>query len=69
MSPVTASSSAGRPASLSYIVAAASSPFFGFSPLAIVLWGGSPLGVVSLGSCSAGTSRHLVLLPVLIITP
>ena len=69
VSPVTALSSAGRPASLSYVVAAASSPSFGFSPLAIVLWGGSPPGVVSLGSCNAGASRHLALLPVLIITP
>ena len=69
VSPVTASSLAGRPASLSYVVAAASSPSFGFSPLAIVLWGGSPLGVVSLGSCCAGASRHFVLLHVLIITP
>ena len=65
VSPVTA----GRLASLSYVVAAASSPSFGFSPLAIVWWGSSPLGVVSLGSCTAGVSRHLVLLPVLIITP
>ena len=64
VSPVTASSSVGRPASLSSAVAAASSPSFGFSPLANVLWGCSPLGVVSLGSGSAGASRHLVLLPV-----
>ena len=64
VSPVTASSSVRRPASLSSAVAAASSPSFGFSPLANVLWGCSPLGVVSLGSGSAGASRHLVLLPV-----
>ena len=39
------------------------------SPLAIVLLCCSPLGVVSLGSCSAGASCQLVLLPVLIFTP
>ena len=69
MSPVTASSSVGRPASLFSVVAAACSSSFGFSPLAIVLLCCSPLGVVSLGSCSAGASCHLVLLPVLIFTP
>ena len=49
VSPVTALSSVGRPASLSSAVAAASSPSFGFSPLANVLWGCSPLGEVPLG--------------------
>ena len=39
MSPVTASSSAGHPASLSSTVAAASSTSFGFSPLAYVFSG------------------------------
>ena len=63
VSPVTASSTVGRPASLSSVVAAASSSSW-FSPLAIVLLCCSPLGVVSLGSCSAGESCHLILLPV-----
>ena len=69
VSPVTALSSAGHPASLSSVVAAASSSSFWFSPIDIVLLCCSPLGVVSLGSCSAGASCHLVLLPVLIFTP
>ena len=60
MSPVTASSLVGRPASLSSVVAAASSSSFWFSPLAFVLLCSSPLGVVSLGSCSASASCHLV---------
>ena len=69
VSPVTALSSAGHPASLSSAVAAASSPSFGFSPLAYVFWGCSPLGGVSLGSGCAGASRLLVLFTCLIFTP
>ena len=64
VSPVTASSSTGHPASLSSAVAAASSTSFGFSPLAYVFWGCSPLGGVSLGSGCASASRLLFILPV-----
>ena len=64
VSPVTALSSAGHPPSLSSALAASSSPSFGFSPLASVFWGCSPLGGVSLRSGNAGTARLLVILPV-----
>ena len=64
VSPVTTSFSAGHPTSLSSALAAPSSTSFGFSPLAYVFWGCSPLGGVSLGSDSADASRLLVILPV-----
>ena len=69
MSAVEASSMFARTASLSSIVAAASLSSFWFSPLAIFLLCCSPLGVVSLGSCGAGSCCRLVILPVLIFTP
>ena len=64
VSPVTASSSAGHPSSLSSALAASSSTTFGFSPLDSVFWGCSPLGGVSLQSGSAGAARMLVILTV-----
>ena len=64
VSPVMASSSAGHPTSLSSAVAASSLTSFGFSPLAYVFWGCSPLGGVSLESGSAGAARLFVILPV-----
>ena len=69
VSAVMASSTVEHTASLSSVVAVASSSSSWFSPLAIVLLCCSPLGVVSLGSCGAGASCRLVLLPVLIFTP
>ena len=69
MSAVEASSSFARTASLSSILAAASSPSFWFSLLAIFLLCCSPLGVVSLGSCGTGACCRFVILHVLIFTP
>ena len=69
MSAVEASSTFARTASLSSILAAASSSPFWFSPLAIFLLCCSPLGVVLQGSCGAGACCRFVILHVLIFTP
>ena len=69
MSTVEASSLFARTASLCSIMAAASSSSFWFSPLAIFLLCCSPLGVVSLESCGAGSCCRLVILHVFIFTP